>query len=117
MKTIATALSTHTACFICKEKNRKLKKVQNRDIMHAYNTHRIYIKHHARICDAHFDENGLIRKEEFYIIPTKNREFPEETLKMFDTLSNNYKGIFEQFRDINFLDSEHCKKITKWSKE
>jgi hypothetical protein len=74
MSSIETALSTHTACFTCRENNRSLHQVKKKDIIYSYETHKIYIKHHARCCDAHFDENGLIRKEEFTVIPTKKRK-------------------------------------------
>ena len=81
MLLVNTALSTHTACFICREKTRGLHQVKKKDIIYAYATHKIYIKHHSRLCDAHFDEYGFIRKEEFSIIPTKQRYFDKSNVK------------------------------------
>lgn len=117
LHTIATALSTHTACFICREKHRSLHKINKRDITHAYLNHRILIKSHARLCDAHYNDIGLIRKEEFFNIPTKNKTYPVETIRMFDLLSTNSSCIFDQFKDLEYLEDENCKKITGWSKE
>ena len=115
-QSLATALCSHTACFICKEKNRGLHKVKKKDISYAYINHRMVIKSHARCCDAHYDENGLIRKEEFFVIPTKNKEYSTENVKMFDLLSTNYNSPFNDFRNMKELDDEHCKDITGWSK-
>ena len=83
---VETALSSHKSCFICREKTRSLHLVNKKDIVHAYKYHNIYIKHHARCCDAHYDENGLIRNEEFYIIPTKKKYYSQDTIKMFKHL-------------------------------
>ena len=111
-----TALSTHTACFICREKGRKLRQIHEKDVKYAYENYKIIIKTHARYCDAHFDANGLIRKEEYAIIPTKDRLYPLETLKMFSILSSDNCSIFDQFKDIEYLEDDHCKRITGWSK-
>ena len=62
------------------------------------------------------DENKLIKKEEFYKIPTKKKIFDPETIKMFDLLSQNSSTIFEKFKDMKFLEEDHCKSITGWSK-
>ena len=117
LQTLATAHSSHTACFICKEKNRNLHKVKKKDITHAFVNHRMVIKTHARCCDAHYDENGLIRKDEFFIIPTSLKQYSVETIKMFDLLSTNYISPFDEFREMKYLDDVHCKEITGWSKE
>ena len=116
MKLIPTAYSTHTACFICLEKGCSLYQVKEKDRIHAYVNHRIIIKSHARLCDAHFDENRLIRKEEFFCIPTKDKPYCNETIQMYDLLSKNYYSPFEQFREMKYLEDEHCKNITGWSK-
>ena len=116
MNTLETALSTHTACFSCRGKNRILHKIKHRDIIHAYKNHRIYIKDHARCCDLHFDDNGLIRKEEFNKLPTKKRIYDKETIKMFDLLCESNISIFDQFKDTKYLEDSHCKTITGWSK-
>lgn len=114
---LATALSTHTACFVCREKGCSLFKVKEKDRIHAYTNHKIIIKSHARLCDAHFDQNRLIRKEEFFIIPTRDKLYCAESVKMFDLLAKNQERPFDQFRDIRYLEEEHCKRITGWSKE
>ena len=117
MLLVNTALSTHTACFICREKTRGLHQVKKKDIIYAYATHKIYIKHHSRLCDAHFDEYGFIRKEEFSIIPTKQRYFDKSNIKMFDVLCQSSENIFDQFKSKKALEEEHCKTVTGWSRD
>ena len=48
MISVDTALSTQTACFICRGKNSPLHQVKKKDIINGYTAHKIYIKHHAR---------------------------------------------------------------------
>ena len=116
MLSVHTALSTHTACFICRDKNRPLKTVKKRDIIYAYCKHKIYIKNHARCCDAHYDENGFIRKEEFDIIPTTNKLYDQQYVRMFDVLSRSNENVFEQFQKIHSIQEDHCKQITGFTK-
>jgi hypothetical protein len=117
MPNVKTALSTHTACFICRDKTRPLHTVRKKDIIYAYSNHKIYIKHHARCCDAHYDNNGLIRKEEFDVIPTKARFYDQHIMKMFDVLCSTNDNLFEPFQEINSLQEDHCKKVTGLTKE
>ncbi len=70
MTSVQTA--SHSACFICRERHRSLHRIKKKDVIHAYKSHKIYIKQHGRVCDAHFDDEGLIRKEELSAIPKKN---------------------------------------------
>jgi hypothetical protein len=116
---IPTAYSRSGSCFICGERvsNRPLRKVNQQDIIHAYKNHRILIKSLTRVCDAHYDDNGLIRKEEFFILRTKERPQNKDIIKMLDVLSQKNPGVFDAFKEINFLDDEYCKKITGWTKE
>jgi len=116
MTSVQTALSSHSACFICRERHRSLHRIKKKDVIHAYKSHKIYIKHHARVCDAHFDDDGLIRKEEFSAIPTKNIIYSQDTIKMFDTLCQTNESLFDQFRNIKNLEEEHCMKITNLTK-
>ena len=91
--------------------------VNKKDIVHAYKYHNIYIKHHARCCDAHYDENKLIQKEEFYSIPTKKKYYNQDTIRMFNVLCQTSESIFNQFQNINDLEEMHCVNITGWSKK
>ena len=116
MTEVNIAFSSYKACFICREKNRSLHRVKKPDIVYAYVNHKIYIKHHARVCDAHFDENKLIKKDEFHRMPTKKKIFDPETINMFDLLCQNASTVFEKFKDIKFLEDGHCRSITGWSK-
>lgn len=114
---IPTANCSHGSCFICKERNRSLHRIKKQDIIHAYVNHSIYIKDHSRCCDAHYDENGLIRKEEFFIIPTREQAHSLKDVEMLEMLSAKHSNVFERFKDIKYLEDEHCKQITGWSKD
>jgi hypothetical protein len=117
MLNIATTYSTHNSCFVCREKNRSLHRVRKQDILHAYTQHRILITKDARVCDAHFGDNGLIRKEEFFVIPTFQKAQTIQTVKMFDILASNVSSMFEPFKEMKYLENEHCLKITGWTKK
>ena len=112
MLSVNTARSTHSSCFICRDKTRPLKTVKKKDIIYAYFNDKIFIKHHASCCDAQYDENGDIRKEEFDIIPTMNKLNDQQCIKMFDVLSRPNENVFEQFQKINLIQEDHCKQIT-----
>jgi tRNA(Ile)-lysidine synthase TilS/MesJ len=113
---VDTALSMHTACFICRDKTRPLREVKKKDIIHAYTNHKIFIKHHARCCDAHYDENGFIRKEEFDVIPTRKQIYDQQMIKMFDILRPTSENIFEQFQKPDSIEENLCKKFTGLTK-
>ncbi len=117
MAQVSTALCSHTFCFICRSPQKPLRRVKKQDIVHAYVYNRIFLKHHARVCNLHVGENGLIRKEEFSRVPTKNLEQNAETIKMFDLLARRNENRFEQFRDVRYLSDECCRDLTGWSKE
>jgi len=56
MSVIRTARSCHSRCFICSRKG-CLHKVKQESVHHALKYHNIYIKHDARSCYRHLDEN------------------------------------------------------------
>jgi len=116
METVATAYSSHKFCFICKEKNLSLHRVKKPDIIYAYVNHKIYIKRHARCCNRHYDDNKLIRKEIFAMIPTIERRISSDILSMFNMLSRDYNSPFQHFKEIKYLDNQHCLNITGWQK-
>ena len=43
MTSVQTALSSHSACFICRERHRSLHRIKKKDVIHAYKSHKIYI--------------------------------------------------------------------------
>jgi hypothetical protein len=116
MATIETAICSHSQCLICKERSRSLREVKKQDIVHAYVYHRIFIRKGSRVCDAHYAENGLIRKEEFFIIETTNRPITSETVQIFERLSNTASNAFDPFKDVDFIDDTYCRKLTGWTK-
>ena len=100
MQTVATSLSSHKRCFICRDDSRSLYRIDKRDKVHAYTNHRIIITDHARCCDAHYDDDGLIRKEEFFIIPTTDKSHSAEIIKMLEMLVH---FEFENHRKYNCI--------------
>ncbi len=80
---LRTAYSSHRVCMICREKQKSLHLVNKRDIQYAYITHNIYIKYGSVICDAHWNDVRLIRKEEFFRIQTKEQNHDCKTINKF----------------------------------
>ena len=100
MQTIPTALSSHVQCLICREKHRSLREVKKKDMVHAFLKHRFLIKKHARVCDAHYDDNGFIRKEEFFIIETTHKPVDSATIQLCEFLASASSHAFDQFKDV-----------------
>jgi hypothetical protein len=90
--------------------------VKKQDIYHAYVNHRIYIKQQTRVCISHLEASGLIRKVDFHKIPTRMQALEPAVLKMFDILSVKSNNIFDQFKEIKYLDDAHCRSVTGWTK-
>jgi hypothetical protein len=96
-----------------------LHKVKQESVHHALKYHNIYIKHDARSCYRHLDENGYILLNHFENIPTKMQYFENETTNLIKSLrvSSSCSGIFEKFKNLSTLTEEECIKITGWKKE
>ena len=107
MQTVATSLSSHKRCFICRDDSRSLYRIDKRDKVHAYTNHRIIITDHARCCDAHYDDDGLIRKEEFFIIPTTDKSHSAEIIKISHNSIKPYFTIL--FNNIFLYYSYKCR--------
>jgi hypothetical protein len=114
--TLSTAYCSHRVCFICRDKTKQLKQVKKEDIYHAYVFHHIFIKHHTKVCIDHIDTTGLIKKSEFHKIPTTQQTHDANMIRMLDIVAVKHTNIFEKFRKMKYLDDEHCKMITGWSK-
>jgi hypothetical protein len=131
----ATAFSSRRACMICRVRYNNspggssaptfnetlhLREVKKHEIIHAYMEHRVFIKKGTRVCDAHYDDNGRIRKEEFYIIPTveklQSTELINDLLNECILAAKSNNNIFDKFKEFRYLDEEHCYKITGWTK-
>ena len=74
------------------------------------------IKHHARCCRAHLDNNGLIKKDEFINIPTRPKYLHPKTIDMFTVLFKDVETIFEKFKNMDLIEEDFCLDITGWSK-
>ena len=118
------AKSHHGKCFICgrmRRFNNKLKIINTASLGYAYSHHnRLILKSHARACSMHLDANGNIKQDQYLLrgFKTKSRPFYRETVLMFDSIKyhNENNGIFDHFKDMAFLDDQHCIDITGWSK-
>jgi hypothetical protein len=91
--------------------------VKKQDVRFAYSQMRIIIKLHARCCSAHLQENGLLKKEQFNLIPVRNMPYSSDTIKMYDALDCDNVSVFDAFKDLKYLEDSHCKNITGWSKK
>lgn len=117
---IKTAKSSHKNCFICGSKNVSLHRIKRVSIVYAYTNHGIFIKHHARCCDKHLNLEGLIKEEEFDIIPTTFQFFNKNIKILLDSyakLNTENVGVFDKFKDINYVQEDFCLEITGWSKQ
>jgi hypothetical protein len=119
---IPTAFSSHKQCFICK-KSKQLHTVKPESIINAYLNHGIIIKHHARCCDDHLDNVGLLKPDEINDMPTNLKSYPNDLIILVDHLKAKINfnmqstcGIFDKFKDMASLDEILCIKITGWTK-
>jgi hypothetical protein len=118
MPFIKIANSSHSRCFIC-NRNGRNHQVKHESVYHAYIHHNIYIKHHARCCYRHLDENGLILMDHFERIPAKIQHLEQTTINLLKNmgLSSSSSGIFEKFKHFSTISEEECFQITRWTKE
>ena len=115
---INTAFSSHKRCFICRRKTNFLRTVNRNSIAYAFVNHKIIIKHHARFCITHLDENGLIKHDELFLITTIPKLYSRQSILMFHTLYQLTQSsrAFDKFKDISTLEEKHCFEITRWTK-
>jgi hypothetical protein len=88
--------------------------------MHAYAHHRIFIKKGSRVCDCHYDENRLIRNEEFHVIETVDRIQNSDIINRLAIeclLAAQNSILFSDFKEFKYCSNQHCLKITGWEKE
>lgn len=121
MPLIHTAISTHSKCLVCRRRNVPLHRVKLDSILYAYSTHQIIIKHHARCCGRHLNDERLIINEHFHLIRTRLVTYDNETKRRLDSMIKNRFpikiGIFEQFNNMRSLTESHCLHVTGWSKD
>ncbi len=123
-KTISleTSHSSHSKCFVCFRKNKKLIKISKSSIAFAYLKRRIIITHHARCCGTHLNQNGDILEKDLYLIKTKTKQYDVDIIKIMDSVTQlpqltDKCGIFDDFKNINTIDEAQCFKITRWTKQ
>ena len=119
-KTIKTSYSSHKSCFICKRSRERLFGVDDESIHYAFKNHRIIIKKDARVCGRHLDLKKKIKKEHFVLIPTHLQSYDSSIVVLLDSLSTfstDNCGLFDKFRNADFLDEHHFKITTGLSKK
>lgn len=123
MTLVRTAGSHHGSCFICGRTTR-LQVVREESMLRAYAEHKIYIKHHARLCKSHTNNNGLLNEEVFQLIPTRLRPIDSNLYMLLNGLGKYFSSsqtcpqlLFDRFEDITNLSEEDCKEATGWSKD
>lgn len=121
MPLIHTAISTHSKCLVCRRRIVPLHRVKLDSILYAYSTHQIIIKHHARCCGRHLNDERLIINEHFHLIRTRLVTYDNETKRRLDSMIKNRFpikiGTFEQFNNMRSLTESHCLHVTGWSKD
>lgn len=116
---ILTASSYHGRCFICRRTNVRLQTINSDAIAEAYRKQDIYIKHHARCCNHHLNERGLINENEFTNMKLTPKAYSSEIKRMLDSISKNWsKPIppINRFKNVDKLDNKDCIEITGWPK-
>jgi hypothetical protein len=93
--------------------------VKKESIVYAFKNHKILIKHHARCCVRHLDENGYIKIDQFpFILTHEGQKIDKITTQLKDTEFLWIKsGIFDEFKNMASLSEDTCYKITRWTKE
>ena len=118
------AKSHHGRCFVCGKKHtygNRLKVINKESLGYAYSEHKLILKSHGRACSSHLDANRNIKKKEYLDndFETEKKPVLRETQLMYESIKvyNENNGIFDKFKDMAFLDEEHCIKITGWDKQ
>lgn len=119
-KIILKAKSTHSRCFICNRKGKKLSRIKPISVAYALSRFNIVIKSHARCCGSHLDKRGLIKYQEFFKIESLHSQTitPETQLLLELSSSRSSKTIppIDRFRNMESVDDNFCLKITGWKK-
>ena len=115
MPLIQTARSWHGRCFICGRKS-GLHRIQKQSVKDAFIFNKIIIKEHARCCSRHFDENRLIKKDQFCNIRTSLRYYSNHYKLLLESLSETNDAIFDKFKNINKVTEKDCYEVTSWTK-
>lgn len=125
------AFSSHKKCFICRRKKDsklRLHDISKKSIISVFSKYNIIIKKGTRVCYRHLDNNKELLEDELVKIPTKSLEqagslngflncISNFTKKCLENQTSQFRSVFHPFKNISELDDDHCKKITKWTKE
>jgi len=106
--------STHRGkCFICLKNYKKLHTVKKDSILCAYNQFKIIINHKSMHCRHHLDEYGIIKQDQYDLIPWNIKKVDVKSLnksKLFDC------DIFKPFNNVDDITEKYCHQITGWTK-
>ncbi len=128
--TFNVAYSSAKKCFICRRSDKKLHRVSFKSILYAWVYHKIAIKEGTRSCSNHLNtNNNELHVDQFQNIkPVKNKNnnwilnFLNKISSYTQNCLENEKDsesklIFDDFKDLEKLENDHCLKITNLSKE
>lgn len=121
MPLVRTAKCHHGSCFVCGRSDR-LREVPESAVVHAYSERRIFIKHHARLCQRHLND-GLLTNEAYERMRTRLKPIDANLFNLLNGLSNNCNSasttqlLFDRFADMTTLSEEDCVEVTGWSKD
>ncbi len=100
-------------CFICSKNYKKLHTVKKDSILNAFNQFKIIINHKSMHCGYHLDENGIIKQDQYDLIPWNIKKFVAKTLNKRKPMICD---VFEPFNNLDAITEKYCHQITGWSK-
>ena len=114
-----TTIFTRNYCCICREKNVRIHRIKKESIVMAYIKFKIVIQRGTCCCERHLNNNGLIRDDQFELMPTFEKAHPvAKILKLEENIAtHNKERIFDKFNKIKTLSEDLCFQITGWTKE
>ena len=124
------AYSSAKKCFICRRSGKKLHRVSFKSILYAWVYFKIAIKEGTRSCSNHINtSNNELHLDQFKNIKPVKSQNNDWILNFLNKISNytqnclekekdnKSKLIFDDFKDLEKLENDHCLKITNLSKE
>lgn len=78
-----TTIFTRNYCCICREKNVRIHRIKKESIVMAYIKFKIVIQRGTCCCERHLNNNGLIRDDQFELMPTFEKAFSSNNLFYF----------------------------------
>ena len=114
-----TTIFTRNYCCICRDKNVRIHRIKKESIVLAYIKFKIVIQRGTCCCERHLNDNGLIRDDQFELMPTFDKAHPvAKILELEENIAtHNKERIFDKFNKIKILSEDLRFQITGWTKE